>query len=141
MSIGSFFSKVASWFKRLFKAAPQAEHIALATITYVAPIVEGILALVDPPAAAIVTPIITVVERDLSTVAATIQDGMPAAGSSAEQAVESALNAIKSNIGGLLQVAEVKNSAKITEITTAVNTITGEVDAILGSLGTAPAAA
>lgn len=130
----SFFDKVGGWMKRLFRAAPKAEQAALATITYVAPIVEGILDLVDPPAAAIVTPIITIVQRDLSTVAATIQDGMPVAGSSAAQAVQGALNAIKANLSGLLQVAEVKNSVKIAEITAGVTTVTGEVDAMLQSL-------
>lgn len=130
----SFFEKVKSWFQRWFKSAPGVEHTIIATLTYVAPIVEGVLTLVDPPAAAIVTPVITIVQRDLATVAATVQDGMPAPGSAPAQAVISALNAINTNIAGLLNVAEVKNSAKIAEIEDAVHTITQEIDAVVGSV-------
>lgn len=135
-SVVTFFEKVGSWFKSLFKKAPAVEQQISAVVSYVAPIAESILTLVDPPAALIATPIITEVETGLATLKATTS-GVSLTGTTL-QTVDSVLNSIKTNISGLLDIAEIKNSAKIADITAAVTAITGEVDAILTNL---PAAA
>jgi hypothetical protein len=123
--------KVGSFFKKLFKEVPKVEHVALSVLNYAAPAITVILGLVDPPAAALITPILNTVKMDMATVGAVFQDGTPVAGSKPAQIVESALNSIKTNLAGILELAEVKNSAKVTQIEMEVNGLIAEFDALL----------
>jgi hypothetical protein len=75
------------------------------------------------------------VQSDLAVLAAVVDDATAAPGSHAAAVATSALNSIKTNLSGLLAAAEVKNSAKSTEITIAVNTIVAEADVLLAHLG------
>ena len=140
MFIVSFVEKVGSELKRLFKSTIGSSTFTKtvqATITYVAPILETILTLVDPAIAPIVARVIGIVQADLATVSVVVQHGKVAPGTPGAVAVETALNSIKENLSGLLAVAEVKNSSKIQEITASVNLNVGETDALLNSLPTA----
>lgn len=136
----TFFEKVGSTLKKLFTSHGW-ETKAIATINYVAPMVETIVALTaGGPAATIVANVVNIVKADLATVATVCQDGMPAPGSTAAQTVTSALNSVKSNLTELLADADVKNSAKAEEITAVTTTIIGEANALLSSLTPAPSA-
>jgi len=132
-SVVTFFEKVGGWLKKLFTNTT-IEHKILATVTYVAPLVEGILGFVDPAISAVVTRVITMVEADLATVTATVDGAKVTPGTPAAATVTSALTSVKTNLTGLLADAGVKNSANFAKIQAAVNTVIGEAVAMLGEL-------
>lgn len=133
MSIGSFFHRVGAAFKKLFGSSTW-EKQAASAISYVAPLLETIVGLSAGSAAqAEVTSVVTTVQTDLATVAAVI-DGGTVSDAHGAQVVINALTSVKSNLSGLLEVAAIKNSDKQAAITSAVNLIVGEVDAMLGSV-------
>jgi hypothetical protein len=135
MSLGSFFGKVWAEFKKLFGKEPQVAQVVRSVITYVAPVLETVVTLAAGSAAGtIVTNVINNVQADLATVSTVIQQGTVAPGSTAEASIIAALNSVKSNLGTLLTDADVKNSAKAAEITSATNLIIGEVEAALTNL-------
>lgn len=140
MSIGSFFSKVEAELKKLFGSTTVEQKIQ-SVISYVAPIVNTIISLADPAIAPFVAGVISTVQSDLATVSVVVQGAAVSAGSTAAQTVTSALNSVKANLAGLLASAEIKNSAKVSQITAATNLVIGEVDAALAGLAPAPAAA
>ena len=133
MSLKTFFEKVGSEIKKLFGSSTFEQEVQ-STITYAAPLVEGILAVADPSLEPIVAAVLNTVKSDLATVSTVVQGGKVAAGSSAAKTICAALTSVNSNLSGLLQVAEVKNSTKIAQITAAVNTLTGETNALLANL-------
>jgi hypothetical protein len=133
MSIGSFFHSVGAAFKKLFGSSTW-ERTAASTITYVAPLLETIVQLAAGSAAEqAVAKVIATVQSDLATVAAVV-DGTASGTPHGTAVVVSALGSIKTNLSGLLSLAEVKNSGKVSQITTAVNLIVGEADAMLGAM-------
>lgn len=134
MSIGTFFHRVEAEFVKLFRAAPSYEQKVQSVIALVGPIVVGIIGMADPAIAPEVTSVMRTVQSDLATVSTLTQAGQVAPGSTAVVTVETAMNAIKDNVNGILSIAEVKNSVKVNEITSAVNMITGEMDAMLAEL-------
>lgn len=133
MSIGTFFHRVGSAFKKLFGSSTW-EKQAASAISYVAPLLETIVGLTAGGSAqAEVTSVVTTVQTDLATVAAVI-DGGQSSDAHGTQVVINALTSVKTNLSGLLSVAAIKNSDKQAAITSAVNLVVGEVDAMLGSL-------
>ena len=136
-SVKTFFEKFEQKFVALFKKAPSFEQKAAAVVAYVAPAVQMILGLVDPPLAAILAPIFAVVEKDLAIVETVTTSLVVAPGTSAIVTVENALTAVKTNIAGILQLAEVKSSAKVTQIETEVSGVVGEIEALLADLPSA----
>jgi hypothetical protein len=134
--LGTFFSRVEGFFKKVFGSSKW-EKTASTTIAIIAPLLETVLTLTaGAPAAALVAAVVATVQKDLAATAVLIDD-VDAGGASVAtgpQQIANLLNGIKANLGGLLSVAEVKNSAKIAEITTAVTTVTAEVDAILAAI-------
>ncbi len=140
-SIKTFAEKFEAEFVRLFKKAPSYEQKAAAVISFIAPVIPIIVGLLDPAALPIVNPIIAVVEKDLGVVQAVTTSVSAAPGSPALTQVETALTGISENFGGILQLAEVKNSAKASQINTEVTGVLNEVNALLKDLPTsAPAA-
>jgi hypothetical protein len=130
----SFFEKVGSALKKFF-TNPTFEKQALATISYVAPLVESLVGLSAGTAAEqAVAGVIGQVEGGLATIAALVQDGTVAPGSPAGVTVATAANSVKENLVGLLTLAEVKNSAKAAQITSAVDLVVGELDALVANL-------
>jgi hypothetical protein len=145
-AIGTFFDKIGSTLKKLFGSTTWEKQVQ-GVITYVAPIVETIIGLMDPAVAPLVSGIIGTVEADLATVSTVVSGATVPAGSTSAAAVASALNSVKTNLASLLAMAEVKNSSTSAGVTAAVNLIVNEMDAALTNLpstttaGTAPAAA
>ena len=133
-SFKTFFEKVGAELEKLFGAGSKIEQQIQAVVTYVAPIVSGIISFADPAIAPLVNKVIAIVQADLATLSTVAQDTTITAGSTAAATAVSVLTSIKTNLSGLLQMAEVKNSAKISQITSAVNTVVAEVQAILTSL-------
>lgn len=136
MSIKSFFEKVGDELKKLF-GSTNWEKQTQAVITYVAPVLDTILTFADPSIEPIVSGVIAKVQADLAAVSAAVSGAAVPAGSTASAAVQAAMGSVKTNLTSLLSVAEVKNSAKVTQITAAVNTIVSEIDACLTYLPSA----
>lgn len=138
--VESFFKAVGHTIEKLFGKAGLAQTLS-ATITYVAPILNTILALADPAVAPLVAHIISIIQADLATVQTVIQQGTPAPGSPAEAAIKAALASVNENLASLLAMSAVKNSTKVSQITAAVGLITQETNAALGALETQTATA
>ena len=137
-SFQSFAKKFEAEFVKLFKKAPSFEQSAQAVIAVAGPALEIVLGAVDPAALPVVVPIISVVQKDMAIISTVTNAAIAPAGSSAVQSVETAINGVKSNLSGLLQLAEVKNSAKASQINSEVTAILNEADVLLSIL---PAAA
>lgn len=136
----SFFEKIGSALKKLFTNTTFEQQIS-STIKYVAPLVETILTFtVGQPAEQVVAGIISEVQTDLATAYATVQGATVAAGSPVTAVIAAAFASVKANLASLLADAEVKNSTKVADITSAVNLIDGEVTALLSNLPTSPTA-
>jgi hypothetical protein len=129
-----FFSKVEAFFKKAFGSSKW-EKTASTTLTIVTPMVVGLLTVtVGPAAAAAVAGVLSTVQKDLAA-AAVLIDAMDEAGTSATGVTQvvNILGSVKSNLGSILQIAEIKNSGKVSEITTVVNTLVDELDAIVAA--------
>jgi hypothetical protein len=134
MSFKSFFDAIGHELERLFGSKTLEQQI-LGVVSYAAPIVETIVGLTaGGPAEALVAGVVNTVQADFATVSAVVQQGTVAAGSSTVTVIQTALNSIGTNLSGLLQAAEVKNSTKAAQITTEVNGVLGEIKALLANL-------
>jgi len=130
----TFFHRVEAVLKKLFTNTTW-EHTAQATISYVAPIVETILSLtVGTGVEKVVENIISIVQSDLATVSAVVQGAQVTPGSTIATTVTTALESVKTNLAGILQLAEVKSSASVAKVESTVNLIVQEVEALLANL-------
>jgi hypothetical protein len=120
----SVFEDVKGWFAKVFVKAIPAEAAALTVLNSVAPEVEIVLALVDPAAAAIATPIITEVQADLGTVANLLKSGNTVN-------IGTFLTAIKSNLALLLSAGHIKDPASVAKATTSLAAISGVIGSLL----------
>ena len=122
-----FFKQLADDFLKLFKKTPSFVHFALALVTYAAPFVEGMLAVTDPAAAALVDPIITRLETGLTTIYSLANQGTTSGATLA-----TTLAAFQADLTTLESVAGIKDAATQAKIAT----ITSEVQAILALIPT-----
>ncbi len=121
----SFFSKVKAELKRLFLHGPGWEASAAATLTYVAPLVETIVALADPEAAPLVTSLIQKVQSAMAAAAVVVKNAGPA------PTLVTYLHAINNDLAQVEAVAQIKDAGIAQKLATTVATITTEVNAIL----------
>jgi hypothetical protein len=136
MSLGTFFKKVEQALFRFLKN-PSWEQKADGVITYVAPVLEEVIVLtLGTPAETVAAAVISRVQSGLATVSAILLEAQVTPGTSVAKTVTIALNSVKDNLTGLLTAAEVKNTTKSTQITSTVNMLVGEIDALLGSMPT-----
>lgn len=131
--MGSFFSKIGHFFGKLFGAAPSWSQKASTTITLVAPLTNTIIALAaGEEAAKEATAVVHEVQADLAAASHLLSE---AHGSSEYSAgLTSVLEAVNNNLGALLAAGHIKNPEKVTKVTAIVNTITGEISAVIGAL-------
>jgi hypothetical protein len=133
----TFFAKLKAAFEKVFGSTTW-EKTALGVISFIAPLLETIVGLAaGGPAEALVAKVISIVQSDLSTLQTVVSDATSATSTSGLQTAQNALNSIKTNLSSLLTAAQIKNSTKAADITAAVNTVVGEVDAILENMPTA----
>lgn len=123
---------IGAWFKKVFTKAQPWEVTALSALNTVAPEAELVLALVDPAAALIATPIITEVQADLGTVANLLKSGNTVN-------LGTFLTAIKSNLATLLTAGHITDPASVQQATSIVGAITGVVNSIQSQLTSAAA--
>lgn len=126
----TFFKNIEDWFKKVFKNVPAWNVIALSALNVAAPLIETVLALADPAAAAVVTPIFTAIQADLGTVSQVL-----ATGSTTNLA--SLLNSVKANLPALLTAAHITDVASVEKANAAVAAITSELEVILAAIPTA----
>ena len=125
----SFFAKVKAELRKLFTHAPGWEASAAATLTYVAPMVETLVALVDPGVAPVVNGLIAKAQSAMAAAAVVIKDAGPT------PTLVTYLRAIQSDLAQVESAAGVKDPATAAKLTAMVGTITGEMEAILGEVG------
>ena len=124
----SFFAKVKAELKKLFTHAPGWEASAAATLTYVAPMVETMVALVDPAVVPLVNTLIAKVQSAMAAAAVVIKDAGP------KSTLITYLNAVKSDVALVESAAGVKDPAAAAKLTALIGTITGEIEAILAEV-------
>lgn len=139
MSIKTFVKKFEQDMEHLFGKASLEQKIQ-AGVGYAAPFVEGLLDILDPAAEPFVAKAVAIVEADLGTLITVTSSAAVVPGTPAAATVASALTSINTNLTGLLNVAEVKNSTKVAQITGVVNLVTGEMNELLAGLATLPPA-
>ena len=124
----SFFAKVKAELKKLFTHAPGWEASAAATLTYVAPMVETVVALVDPVVAPVVNGLIAKAQSAMAAAAVVIKDAGPT------PTLITYLNAVRNDIALVESAAGVKDPATAAKLTALVGTITAEIEAILSEV-------
>src|SRR5271170_6201677 len=129
----SFFEKIGSALKKLF-TNPTLEQQVLGFINLAAPAVETVVGLIDPAAAPIVVAIGNEVKSLLATAYTTVSAAQVTAGSPVAVQVAGWLNAIKTNLSSILTDADIKNTAKFSEISATTTGLINEVDAVLAEL-------
>lgn len=122
---GGWFTK--QW-QKLYNAAPQVEHVVDVVISYAAPALQIILGALDPPAAVIVGPIITEIQKDLHVASALVFDF------GANPNAVSILQGVTSELQGLLDAGHIKDAALQGKVTLVSNTINSLVQALENSL-------
>jgi len=135
MSLSTFFHSVFHFFENLGHSNKW-EKAANATIGIIGPLTERIVEMTAGEAAAgEVKNIISQVQNDLGVVAGVVgaaSANNASADPSLLSTVFAACNSVKSNLSGLLAAGHVKDTATMTKVTSTVNTIVGEIDAIAG---------
>lgn len=129
----SFFGRVEAELKKLFTHAPGWEASAAATLTYVAPLVETVVTLVDPAIAPVVNALIAKVQSAMAAAAVVIKAAGPA------PTLVTYLNAVNNDLAQVAGLAGIKDVASAAKLTALVTTITTEVNAILAEITTAKA--
>jgi hypothetical protein len=130
----SFFEKVKAELSKLFAHAPGWEASAAATLTYVAPMVEAVVALADPEAAPAVTAIIGKVQSAMAAAAVVVKTAGPT------PTLMTYLNAINNDMTQIESAACIKDPATAAKLTALVGTISGEINAVINEVVTLKAA-
>jgi hypothetical protein len=135
--VKTFFDHIGEWFQDHLGNAATFEKTAATAISVAEPLLDTLLALaVGEPFAAKVQAIANQVVNDLNNTSAILK-GAEATGG---MTVTSLLTSVQTNLGTLLADADIKSSAKSAEITDVVNTLSGEVEAILTAASATPPA-
>jgi hypothetical protein len=133
--MSSFFSKVAHVFGNIFSKAPSVLQTARSVIGFVGPLVTGILPLVGGEEYAAETgKIIAEIESDLATAGTLISQAHGAPSTDALTTISNSLVAANNNLGALLSAGHIKDPATVAKVTAVVNTVTGELQAVVGLL-------
>jgi hypothetical protein len=134
MSFKSFFASAEDWFEKIFGHTTW-QQTASTTIALSAPLVESLVAVTAGEAdSAKVQEVVNEVQTDLATVAQLIKQSQ--GGTNTFQTIANILNSVKNNLSGLLAAGHIKDQATLEKVTGIVNTVLGELVAILGSIPT-----
>lgn len=132
--ITSFFSEVGKWSKKLFGSTTWEKQVS-SVISYVAPILETVLALVaGGPTATAVGAVVSQIQNDLATLGAVVSTAQANGTGTPYQTAQSILNSIKTNASQILAAADIKDTAKQQQITALINGFVAEIDAALTAL-------
>jgi hypothetical protein len=129
----SFFKSIESEFKKIFGSTTW-EKTAETTLTLISPLLETAVALTTgEPAAAALTAVIAKVQAALAAAVKVLSDVQAgkATSTSAVQTISTTLTAVQSDLQTLLTAGQIKNPATQAKITAIMNTVVGEVQAVL----------
>ena len=133
----TLFSSIKGFFTRLYNSTPKWSEEVSTGIKLAAPLTNSIVVLLAPEEAPLVQGVVSEVQSDLAVAAQLVSqshgsDTVPAG-------VNTALDSVKNNLSGLLTAGHIKNADTLAKVTAVVNTIIGEVEAIIGALPKAAA--
>jgi hypothetical protein len=128
----SFFSKIEGFFSRILGSQATWERTASTTLNLIAPMAETIVGLTaGGPAEALAAGVVHDIQNDMAATSALLST---ASGPDTKAKVLSLINGINANLQTLLADMNVKNSTHATEITAAVQGISGELSAIVQAI-------
>lgn len=137
-----WFTGIWDFFKKLAHSNTWERSVST-TLNLIAPLTEEIVTLTAGEAAATeVQSIVTQVQNDLALVSGVVSgaESGAAANPTALGTAQSALQSVSSNLSGLLAAGHIKDPATLTKVTSTVDMIVGEIEAILKAIPTsAPA--
>jgi hypothetical protein len=127
-ALKGFGGWVAKELAKVFAAAPKIEQVADTVLSYVAPALQIILGALDPPAAAIVAPIIAEIQKDLHVASGLIYDF------GANPQAAAIIQSVEGNLQGLLDAGHVKDPALQGQVTLIINTVGSLATALMNAL-------
>jgi pheromone shutdown protein TraB len=127
------FKKIGSFFSKLFGSVPSWSQKASTVITLAAPLTNTIVVLAaGEEAAAQVTSAVHEVQSDMAAASAFLSEAHGTA--TAPAGLTAVLQSVNDNLGALLAAGHIKNPETQTKVEAVVNTITGEISAVIESL-------
>ena len=124
----TFFQEIDTWFRKTFTNTTWAQKASVA-LNVVAPLVETVVALTaGEPAAAVIAKIVSEIQVDMGTASVLLQQA------AATPTLTGSLTAIQANLSSLLADGHISDEKTVAEVTAIVDTISGEIAAILGVL-------
>lgn len=128
----TFFSKLWSGIKSMWKKAPAAEVAAASAINYVVPFIESLDEIILPEFAPILNPILDKIKVGLTALKVTIQGAGPTA------TVASIMGSINTNLTTLVSAAQIKDAALAQKIQAVATLVMGELSAISSTSAPTP---
>lgn len=129
--VKTFFEHIGEWLKDHLGDAQSVEHTAATALAVASPLLNTLLVLtLGQPIAAKVSAAVGAVQTKLANAQALLAGAETTIANGSPITLDGLLGGIKSDLSTLLADADVKNSAKVTEITSVVNTLIGEVEAV-----------
>lgn len=117
-------SDVKAFFAKVFKNAPKDAAVALSVLNTAAPLFEEVAMVEDPAVAAVIDPIITIVQADLGTVASMLAKNQITS-------VGTFLAAIKANFSTLLSEGHITDAASVAK----ANTFLSVIESVAAAVG------
>jgi hypothetical protein len=137
----TLFSHIKTFLEKVF-GSTNWERVAINTLAVVGPLLTTLVTLTaGAPAAALVSKIISIVQADLQTAATLITSVQSGTATGAAAQLQNLLAGVKTNLTSLLTAADIKDADTQAKVSAIVNTVTGEIDAILTEMPTASPAA
>ncbi len=115
---------VKGFFAKVFKNAPKDAAVALSVLNSAAPLLEAAVTVEEPAVAAVIDPILTVVQADLGTVSSMLANNQISS-------VGTFLTAIKANFSTLLTEGHITNADSVAK----ANTFLGVIQSVMALLG------
>jgi hypothetical protein len=134
----SILAEIEKAFKDIF-GSNKWEQTASVTLTFVGPLLTTIISLTaGEPAAAMVSNVLAKVQTGLQTASKVLADVASgnATSATAVATLSTTLTTVQTDLQSLLKAGQIKNPTTVASVTGVVNTIIGELQAILAVLPT-----
>lgn len=128
-TLKGFGGWVAKTWQKIFATAPTIEHVADTVFAYVVPALQIVLGMVAPEEVAVVTPIITEIQKSVSVVSGLIYDF------GASPTAANMVSVIEKDLADLLAAGHIKDQALVAKIEGIVNTVGSLATSLSGALG------
>jgi hypothetical protein len=126
--VKSFFDHIGEWFKDHLGDAQSVEQTAVTALAVAAPLLNTLITLTaGAPIAAKVSAVVATVQTKLNSAIALLNG---AEAGDPIHSVDGFLGDVQTNLGALLTDVDIKNSTKAAQITSVVNTLIEEIEAV-----------